>query len=98
MPYNKASLGEVWKVALSLSIGGTELAKRKRGRRTTEKDGGSDEDATGSADQRIQMYGGDPTKVEQPGGEDSTEMKKEAQELRCTSLNGSAWSTKKKCM
>ena len=44
---------------------GTELAKRERGsRRTTEKDGGGDEDATGSKGKRKQMGGGDSTKVE----------------------------------
>ena len=34
----------------------------------------------------------------QPKGEDRTEMKKEAQLLRCTLLNGSAWSTARKNM
>ena len=56
MPKSKASFGEVWKVPLSLSFCGTELAKRDRGsRRTTEKDGGGDEDAAGSAGKRMQM-------------------------------------------
>ena len=39
-------------------------------------DGGSDEDAAGSAGQRLQMDGGDFTKVEAAKGEDRTEMKK----------------------
>ena len=44
---------------------GTELAKRRcRSRRTTKRDGGSDEDATRSADQRKQMDGGNPQKVD----------------------------------
>ena len=34
----------------------------------------------------------------QPKGEDRTEMKKEARFLRCTLLNGSAWSTERKYM
>ena len=47
----------------------SELAKRERGsRRTTEKDGGGDEDATGSAGKRMQMGGGDSTKVEAAKG------------------------------
>ena len=41
------------------------MAKREPGsRRTTEKDGGSDEDAAGSVGKRIQMGGGGFTKVE----------------------------------
>ena len=34
----------------------------------------------------------------QPKGEDRSKMKKEAQLLRCTLLNGSAWSTERKYM
>ena len=34
----------------------------------------------------------------QPQGEDKTKMKKEGKLLRCTLLNGSAWSTERKCM
>ena len=34
----------------------------------------------------------------QPKGEDRAEMKKEAELLRCTLLNGSAWSTERKYM
>ena len=34
----------------------------------------------------------------QPKGEDRTEMKEEAQLLRCTLLNGSAWNTERKYM
>ena len=34
----------------------------------------------------------------QPTGEDRTKMKKEAKMLRCTMLNGSAWSTERKYM
>ena len=39
------------------------------------------------------MGRGDSTKVETAKGEDRTKMKKEAKLLRCTLLNGSAWST-----
>ena len=64
-PQSKECFGEVWKVALSLSDCGTELAVRERGSRwTTEKDGDSDEDAAGTASEGIQMDGGDFTKVE----------------------------------
>ena len=34
----------------------------------------------------------------QPKGEDRANMKKEAKLLRCTLLNGSAWSTERKYM
>ena len=34
----------------------------------------------------------------QPKGEDRSEMKKDAKLLRCTLLNGSAWSTERKYM
>ena len=37
-------------------------------------------------------------KEEKPKGEDRANMKKEAKLLRCTLLNGSAWSTEKKYM
>ena len=36
-----------------------------------------------------------PKRWMQPNGEGRTEMKKEARRLRCTLLNGSAWSTEK---
>ena len=39
-----------------------------------------------------------PQRWKQPKGEDRTEMKKEAKMLRCTLLNGSAWSTERKYM
>ena len=39
-----------------------------------------------------------PQRWKQPTGEDRKDMKKEATVLRCTLLNGSAWSTEKKCM
>ena len=39
-----------------------------------------------------------PQRRKQPEGEDMTEMKKEAKLLRCTLLNGSAWSTERKKM
>ena len=39
-----------------------------------------------------------PQRWKQPKGEDRTEMKKEAKLLRCTLLNGSAWSTERKYM
>ena len=49
----------------SLSDHGTELVEREcRSRRTTQEDGGSDEDATRSADQREQMDAGNLKKVE----------------------------------
>ena len=37
-------------------------------------------------------------KEEKPKGEDGANMKKETKLLRCTLLNGSAWSTEKKYM
>ena len=37
-----------------------------------------------------------PQRRKQPEGEDRTEMQKEAKLLRCTLLNGSAWSTERK--
>ena len=43
------------------------------------------------ADETLQRW-------KQPKGEDRTEMKKEAKLLRCTLLNGSAWSTERKYM
>ena len=53
--------------------------------------------------QEVQVKGGRwaeeiPQRWRQPEGEDSTEMKKEVQFLRCTLLNGSEWSTEKKYM
>ena len=42
------------------------------------------------------MGGGDSTEVEAAKRTDRTEMKIEARRLRCTLLNGSAWSTEKK--
>ena len=39
-----------------------------------------------------------PQRWRQAKGEDRTEMKKEAKLLRCTLLNGSAWSTGRKYM
>ena len=39
-----------------------------------------------------------PQRWNQPKREDRTEMKKEAKRLRCTLLNGSAWSTERKYM
>ena len=44
------------------------------------------------------MGGGESTKVEAAKGEDRTEMKKEAKQLRCALQNGSAWSTEMKYM
>ena len=86
MPQSKASVGECWQVALSLFDCGPELAERERGsRRTTEKDGGGDEDEAGSAAERMQMDGGDSTKVEAA----------KRGRLRCTLLNLWAWSTEK---
>ena len=38
-----------------------------------------------------------PRRWRQPKGKDRTEMRKEAKRLRCTLLNGSAWSTERKC-
>ena len=37
-----------------------------------------------------------PQRWRQPEGEDRTEMRKEEKRLKCTSLNGSAWSTERK--
>ena len=74
---------EVWEVALSPFDSGAELANRQCcSRRTTKKNGGSDEDATRSADQRKQMDGGNTKRCNQPKGEDRMEMKKEARRLR----------------
>ena len=39
-----------------------------------------------------------PQRWRQPKGADRTEMRKEAERLRCTLLNGSAWSTERKYM
>ena len=39
-----------------------------------------------------------PQRWKQPKGENRTEIKKEAKRLRCTLLNGSAWSTERKHM
>ena len=39
-----------------------------------------------------------PQRWKQPQGEDGTKMKKEEKLLRCTLLNGSAWSTERKYM
>ena len=39
-----------------------------------------------------------PQRWRQPQGADRTEMRKEEKRLKCTFLNGSAWSTKKKYM
>ena len=56
---SEATLGEVWEVALSPTDFGAEQAKNQCcSRRTTKKNGGCDEDATRSADQRKQMDGG----------------------------------------
>ena len=85
-------------MALSLSDFGSELAKRQcYSRRTIKKNGGSDEDATRSADQWKQINGRrqPPKKWKQPEGEDRSKMKKEARRLRCTFLSGSARSTEK---
>ena len=37
-----------------------------------------------------------PQRWKQPKGEDRTNLKKEAKLLRCTLLNGTAWSTERK--
>ena len=81
---------EVWAVALCPSDYGAELAERQCCSRTTKKNGGSDEDATRSADQRKQVDGGNTKKVEEAKGEDRM--------VRCTLLNGSAPSTERKYM
>ena len=39
-----------------------------------------------------------PKRWKQPKGEDRNDMKKEVGALRCTLLNGSTWSTERKCM
>ena len=78
---------------LSLSNCGTALAMRKRGsRRTTEKDGVSQQEV------QIKEHRWEEEisqRWKQPKGEDRKEMKNEARVLRCTLLNGSAWSTEK---
>ena len=53
--------------------------------------------------QDVQVKGGRwaeeiPQRWRQPKGDDKTETKKETELLRCTLLNGSAWSTEKKYM
>ena len=60
------------------------------------KNGGSDEDTTRSADQKkTNGWMEAPKRWKKPKGEDRTGMKKEARRLRCTLLDGSAWSTEK---
>ena len=64
-PQSEGNLGEILEVALSLFDSGAELAERqccsRRPQRRTEE---PDEDAAGSADQRRQMGGENPVKVE----------------------------------
>ena len=93
MSQSVTNLGKMWEVALSLSGIGPELAKCQCcSRRTSKKNGGGDENAARSADQRKQSKGDS----KQPKkGEDRIEMKKEVRALRCTLLSGSAWSTEK---
>ena len=67
MPKSKASLGEVWKVAFSLSVVGRNWLSVSR--RTTDKYGGGGEDATRSADKRKQMDGDNPKGVRTQKGE-----------------------------
>ena len=97
---NETSLGEVWKIALSPCASGTELALCQRcSRRVAEKDGDDEKvAAAASSSDMEQMGGGDSQRWRQPKGEDKTKMKKEGKLLRCTLLNGSAWSTERKCM
>ena len=62
---SKTNLREIWEVILSLPDHGTELAKRQRSsRRTTKKNRCSDEDVRRSAEQREQMDGVNPEKVD----------------------------------
>ena len=80
---SETSLGEIWKMALSPSTVGAELALCQRCSRIAEKDGG-----------RSRFH----KRWRQPKGKNRTEMKKEATLLSCTLLNGSAWSTERKYM
>ena len=60
----EANLGKFGRWLFLLDYG-TELARRQcHSRRTTKKDGGNDENATRSADQRKQLDGGSLKKVE----------------------------------
>ena len=89
---------EIWEVALSPFVSGTELAKCQCcNRRTIKKDGSGDEDAARSAVHKESRLAEETPKMwKQPKGEDRTEMKKEARVWVCTVLNGSAWITEKK--
>ena len=66
-PEARPVLGEVWKVAPSLYDCGSELARRERGsRRTTEKDGGGEEDAARSSGKRSRWAEEIPQRWRQP--------------------------------
>ena len=96
-PQSETSLGEIWKMALSPCAVGAELALCQRcSRRIAEKDG---DDGKGGSSRKFKCKRADaeeiPQRWKQPEIEDRTEMKKEAKLLRCTLLDGSAWSTEK---
>ena len=86
-------------MALSPFAFGAEMAMCQRcSGWTAEKDVDDGKDAAaGSSGKREQMGGGDSTKVE-AAKRRRTEMKRKEKMLRCTSPNGSAWSTERKYM
>ena len=92
-PQSETNLGDIWEVALSPSDSGAELAERQCQEEQKE--------AVMRMQHEVQIKESRwteavPEKWKQPKGEDRTGMKKEARLLRCTLLNGSAWSTEKK--
>ena len=98
---SETNLGEVWRVALSLFAFWAELAMCQRcSRRIAEKDGDDEkmDAARSSSEREADGRRRFPQRWRQPKGEDRTGMKKEATLLRCTLLDGSAWSTEKKYM
>ena len=91
--------GEDWEMAPSpLAIGAEWAICQRCSRRTAEKT-----KAMERMQQQFQVKGGRwaeeiPQRWRKLKGEDRTEMEKEAKLLRCTLLNGTAWSAERKYM
>ena len=98
VPKQDQTLGKSGRCLFLLFALGAKLAVCQRcSGRTAEKDGDDGKGCSrGSSSEREQTGGGDSKRWRQPEGEDRTELKKEATYLRCTLLDGSAWSTEEK--
>ena len=97
---DETSVGQVWKMALSpFAIGQNWLrvnaAAEGLQKRTDMMERWQHQEVQVKESRWAEEI---PQRWKQPKGEDRTEMKKEAKLLRCTLLNGSAWTTERKYM